>query len=70
MDIRKLILAEIKERGDLKVADVVKLTGFSRVYIHRFFRELSDQGRIFLIGKANQARYIFSENSTAEQLRR
>ena len=44
MDIKQLILKELAKKGKIKVADVVKLTGFSRVYIHRHFRELRDDG--------------------------
>ena len=58
MDIKQLILKELAKKGKIKVADVVKLTGFSRVYIHRHFRELRDDGKIALIGRSNQAHYI------------
>lgn len=61
MDIKQLILKKIKEKGEVRVADIVKVTSFSRSYINRFFNELKDEGRIVLIGKANQARYIFSD---------
>jgi hypothetical protein len=70
MDIRKLILDLLREQGSIKVSDVVRLTGFSRVYIHRFFKELSDEGRILLAGKANRARYLLLENGATEQLKR
>jgi len=58
MDIKRLILEELAKKGEIKVADIVKLTGFSRVYIHRYFRELRNEGKIALIGRSNQAHYI------------
>jgi hypothetical protein len=70
MDIRDLILNQLKEKGSIKVSDIVRLTGFSRVYIHRFFRQLADEGRILLVGKANQARYVPAEDRSAEVVRR
>ena len=58
MDVRSLILERLRRRGRLKVADVVKETGYSRVYVHRFFRALVNEGIIALVGKANQAHYV------------
>ena len=58
MNIKQLILKELAKKGKIKVADVVKLTGFSRVYIHRHFRELRNDGKIALVGRSNQAHYI------------
>ncbi len=57
-DIEKLILKELNKKGEIKVADIVKATSFSRAYINRFFRKLKREGIIVLIGKANQARYV------------
>jgi len=58
LDIRKLILDEMAERGTLKVSDIVKITGYSRKYVHRFFYALQEEGRITLVGKANTAHYL------------
>ncbi|MDA3792656.1 MAG: DUF4325 domain-containing protein [Elusimicrobia bacterium] len=58
MDIKEIILKRIKKDGKLKVADIVDITGFSRVYIYRIFKELRREGKIKLIGKANSARYV------------
>lgn len=69
-NVRELILRRLKQRGSIKVSDVVRLTGFSRVYVHRFFRQLADEGLILLTGKANQARYVLREKRTTERLRR
>jgi len=62
MDLRKLIINTIKKQGQLKTSDIVKKTGLSRAYVHRFLKSLSDEGKIVLIGKANQAHYIFLPN--------
>ena len=58
MDIKKLILNTITEKSTIKTSDIVKLTGFSRAYVNRFLQELRDSGKIILLGKANNARYI------------
>ena len=58
MKIKQLILDTIKKTGEVKASRIVKITGFSRAYINRFFQELRDSGKIILIGRANNARYI------------
>ncbi|MEX0877572.1 MAG: DUF4325 domain-containing protein [Candidatus Spechtbacterales bacterium] len=60
MDIKDLILRKIKKNGEVKASEVVKETGFSRAYVNRFFQELRDEGKIVLIGRANNARYIMA----------
>ena len=61
MDIKKTILKYLNARGEVKIADIVRKTGFSRAYIHRFFKELQNEGRVILTGKTNQARYILAK---------
>jgi len=58
MDVRRLVIKRLREKGRLKVADIVEETGYSRVYVHRFFRDLVNEGVIALVGKANQAHYV------------
>jgi len=58
MNIEDLILKELKKKKEIKVADIVKATGFSRAYISRIFKKLKDNKKIFQIGKANRAKYI------------
>jgi len=58
MNIEDLILKELKKKKEIKVADIVKATGFSRTYISRIFKELKDNKRILQIGKANRAKYV------------
>ena len=58
MNIEAFILKKLKNRGEIRTAEIVRATGFSRVYINRFLNTLEGQGKIILIGKANQARYI------------
>lgn len=58
MDVRELILRKLEEKGEVRSAEIVEETGFSRAYVNRFFRELREEGVITLIGKANRARYI------------
>ena len=43
MNLRELILKKIDEKESIKVSEIVKETGFSRSYVHRFFKELRDE---------------------------
>lgn len=61
MDIKELILAEIKKTGQIKTADIITKTKFSRAYINRFFQELREEGKIILLGKTNKAFYVLAE---------
>jgi anti-sigma regulatory factor (Ser/Thr protein kinase)/predicted transcriptional regulator len=65
MEIRTLILNTIKKQGQVTTADLVGLTGLSRAYAQRFLKNLADEGGIVLIGKANQAHYIFPSKKGA-----
>lgn len=58
MDLESLILKELKKKKEIRVADIVKATGFSRAYVSRIFKKLKDDKKIFQIGKANKAKYI------------
>ena len=60
MDIKRYILNTIGEKKTLRAADVVSKTGFSRAYVHRFLKQLTDEGLIVLTGKANQAHYVIA----------
>jgi len=61
-DIRKIILVQLSKKEQIRVADIIETTGFSRAYINRFFQGLRRDGKIALIGKANQAFYVLSKN--------
>ncbi|MEW6408478.1 MAG: hypothetical protein AB1465_07400, partial [Patescibacteria group bacterium] len=63
-DLKEFILNLVKKQREVKSSQVVKESGFSRVYINRFFRQLVAEGKIELIGKANQARYILAGKSS------
>ena len=58
MDIRKLILKKLRATGQVTSAELVKATGFSRAYINRFLKQLTGEGKISLVGKANLAKYV------------
>lgn len=60
MDVRKLILKVLEEKGEVLASEIIKTAGFSRTYVNRFFQELRDEGKIVLIGKANRARYVLA----------
>ena len=61
MDIKNLILNRISKHKEVRVADIVKATGFSRAYINRFFQELRNKGKIILLGQANRTRYVLAK---------
>ncbi|MGV8057305.1 MAG: STAS-like domain-containing protein [Smithellaceae bacterium] len=58
MDIKDLIFNLLKTKGRVTTADIVGKTGLSRAYVHRFLKDLADEGTIVLMGKANQAHYV------------
>ena len=60
MNVRKLIAERLSKAGEIRAGEVVTKTGFSRAYVNRFFRELQDEGKILLVGRANQARYVLA----------
>ncbi len=61
MSIKELILKQLNKKDSIKVLDIIKKTNFSRAYVSRIFKELREDGKIILIGKANQARYVKAE---------
>jgi len=63
MDIEHLIISRLRKSGSVKTADIVKATGFSRVYVNRVLRGLRDEGLIVLFGKANKAHYVLASRS-------
>jgi anti-sigma regulatory factor (Ser/Thr protein kinase)/predicted transcriptional regulator len=58
MDIKNIILDFLKTKGRVTTADIVGETGLSRAYVQRFLKDLTDEGIIIRLGKANQAHYI------------
>lgn len=60
MDVKKLILTELKRKKKIATSDIVKKTGFSRAYAHRFLKGLQDEGKINLIGRANSSFYVLT----------
>ncbi|MBU4298956.1 DUF4325 domain-containing protein [Patescibacteria group bacterium] len=70
MDIKELILKFIRKNKKIRTADIVKRTNFSRAYVNRFFKELREEGRIELIGKANQAFYVLAKKKEVEKAKR
>lgn len=70
MNLEALILKEIKKKKEIKVADIVKATGFSRTYVSRIFKKLKDDKKIFQIGKANKARYVLVGSKNIRALKK
>lgn len=70
MDINKLILRRARENRSTSVAAIAQETGFSRAYIHRYFKILQLDGSLVLIGKANRARYFPAGAGNLARLKR
>lgn len=68
MDIEKLIIKKIQKNGQVASAQLTKATGFSRVYINRFLKQLVAANKIALVGKANKAKYVRAGNKKAGPL--
>ena len=68
MDIRELILKTLAKKGKVGTSEIVKMTGFSRAYVSRFFQELKEEGQIILIGKSNKARYVKASERAWEEI--
>lgn len=62
-DIKKMIMERLAKQGEIKVADIVSTSGFSRAYVSRFFQELKKEGKIVLLGRANKARYVLASKA-------
>lgn len=67
MNIRQMILDTINKKSEVKSADIVKKTGFSRQYVYRFFHQLLEEGKIRCVGKSNRARYVLATEKDIER---
>jgi len=70
MDIDKIILKKLKEQKEIKVSDIVEITGFSRAYISKAFKKLKESNKIFQVGKANRATYVLVKNGEIDLIRK
>ncbi len=70
MDVVQLIQKVLKRNGEVRVAEIVKITGFTRGYINHYFKDLRNEGRIVLIGKANRARYVSASLRTVQKIKK
>ena len=70
MKIEDLILKELKRKKEIKVADIVELTGFSRAHISKVFKKLKDNKKIFQTGKANRAKYVLVGKNSFDSVKK
>ncbi len=70
MDIKTLIIKKLKQKKEVRVPDIVKQTGFNRSYINKIFQELKDEGKIILIGKARNSRYVLARADLPEKAKK
>lgn len=64
IDLKEVILSQIRKKKELKTSDLVKKTGFTRAYLNRFLQELQQEGRIVLLGKTNRAVYVLADKES------
>lgn len=69
MDIKQLVLDGARKKGQITAAEIVRATGLSRAFVHRFFKELTDSGRIVRFGRANQTRYVLADEKHIETIK-
>ncbi|MEA3449432.1 MAG: DUF4325 domain-containing protein [Patescibacteria group bacterium] len=63
MKVKNLILEQLNKKNSIKVSDIVAKTNLSRVYVSRILKELREEGRVVLLGRANQVRYVKAEKT-------
>lgn len=66
-DLRKLILDLLAGKGEVRTAEIVERSGFSRAYVQRILKQLQEEGHLRLIGRANRARYVAATRERIEQ---
>lgn len=69
-DVADIIISILKKRKKIAAAEIIKITGFSRTYVNRFFQALRDEGKIVLMGKANRAHYVMAQEGALKASRR
>ena len=67
MNTREAILKEVASRGEVRTRTIVRTTGVSRAFVHRILQQLEREGKLRLVGKANQARYVLAEPESIEK---
>lgn len=70
MHIKDIILKQVRKNKEIKVADIVKGTGFSRAYINKFMRELTQEGKIVKVGKANRTKYVLATKTNLRKAKK
>jgi anti-sigma regulatory factor (Ser/Thr protein kinase) len=58
MDIYAHIEKLLRAKKEIRSAEIVKSTGFSRAYVNKVLQEMQRAGKVHRVGKANQARYV------------
>ncbi len=70
MEIEEIILKTLAKKKSIRAADIIRKTKFSRAYINKFFQKLREDGKIVLIGKANQARYVEANKQSIVEIKK
>ena len=67
MLLRELILSKLESSNEVKASDIVAASGFSRGTVHLALKDLVKEGKLALLGKANQARYVAASEQNLKQ---
>ena len=62
--LKQKVLDIIRTEKEVKASRLEGRLNVSRQYLHRFLKELREEGKIALLGKANRAVYVFADKDS------
>ena len=65
--LRQTILKAVSSKGEARTSDIARKTGLSRTYVHRLLQQMENEGTLRLVGKANQARYVYADEASLDR---
>lgn len=65
--IREKIIWFVKARREVKIGDLIKMSGFSRAYLNKILSGLLAEKKIMRLGQTNQVRYILYDEARLEE---
>ena len=68
--IKQKVLDIIRTEKEVKASRLDGRLNVSRQYLHRFLKELREEGKIALLGKANRAVYVFADRDSLAAARK
>jgi anti-sigma regulatory factor (Ser/Thr protein kinase) len=65
--LRQTILKAVSSKGEARTSDIARKTRLSRTYVHRLLQQMENEGTLRLVGKANQARYVYADKASLDR---